>query len=62
MDGKSIDWSMAEILELIDRRFSVRLSVKILQRYFSQRHAVLRNQESHERYIPLNNISKGQKI
>ena len=28
---------------------------------FSQRHAVLRNQDNHDRYIPLNNISKEQK-
>ena len=27
---------------------------------FSQRHAILRNQENHDRYIPLNNIQKGQ--
>ena len=28
---------------------------------FSQRHSVLRNQDSHERYVPLNNITKNQK-
>ena len=28
---------------------------------FSQRHAVLRNQDNHDRYIPLNNISQKQK-
>ena len=28
---------------------------------FSQRHAVLRNQDNHQRYIPLNNISTEQK-
>ena len=28
---------------------------------FSQRHSVLRNQIDHERYVPLNNISKDQK-
>ena len=28
---------------------------------FSQRHAVLRNQDNHNRYIPLNNISKEQR-
>ena len=64
-DGKSIDWSMAESLAfgtLLTEGFSVRLSGQDSGRgTFSQRHAVLRNQESHERYIPLNNISKGQK-
>merc|ERR1712127_113055 len=28
---------------------------------FSQRHSVLRNQDSHERYLPLNNITNDQK-
>jgi 2-oxoglutarate dehydrogenase E1 component len=28
---------------------------------FSQRHAVLRNQDNHDRYIPLNNLSENQK-
>ena len=63
--GKAIDWSTAESLAfgtLLTEGFSVRLSGQDSGRgTFSQRHAVLRNQESHERYIPLNNISKGQK-
>ena len=63
--GKSIDWSTAESLafgSLLTEGFSVRLSGQDSGRgTFSQRHAVLRNQENHERYIPLNNISKGQK-
>ena len=41
--------------------FSVRLSGQDSGRgTFSQRHAVLRNQENHERYIPLNFISNNQ--
>ena len=64
-DGKSIDWSTAESLAfgtLLTEGFSVRLSGQDSGRgTFSQRHAVLRNQENHERYIPLNNISMGQK-
>ena len=64
-DGKAIDWSTAESLAfgtLLTEGFSVRLSGQDSGRgTFSQRHAVLRNQENHERYIPLNNISNGQK-
>ena len=60
-----IDWSTAEALAfggLLDEGFSVRLSGQDSGRgTFSQRHSVLRNQENHERYIPLNNISKKQK-
>jgi len=63
--GKAIDWSTAESLAfgtLLTEGFSVRLSGQDSGRgTFSQRHAVLRNQDSHERYIPLNNISKSQK-
>ena len=63
--GQSIDWSTAESLafgSLLVEGFSVRLSGQDSGRgTFSQRHAVLRNQDSHERFIPLNNISKGQK-
>ena len=64
-EGKSIDWSTAESLAfgtLLTEGFSVRLSGQDSGRgTFSQRHAVLRNQENHERYVPLNNISKNQK-
>jgi len=60
-----IDWSTAEALAfgtLLEEGFSVRLSGQDSGRgTFSQRHSVLRNQDSHERYIPLNNISEDQK-
>ena len=63
--GKKIDWTTAESLAfgtLLMEGFSVRLSGQDSGRgTFSQRHAVLRNQDSHERYVPLNNISKNQK-
>ena len=60
-----VDWSTAEILAigtLLTEGFSVRLSGQDSGRgTFSQRHAVLRNQDNHERYIPVNNIQVGQK-
>ncbi len=59
-----LDWSSAESLaigSLLTEGFSVRLSGQDSGRgTFSQRHAVLRNQENHDRYIPANNIEKGQ--
>ena len=62
---KKIDWSTAESLAfatLLTEGFSVRLSGQDSGRgTFSQRHAVLRNQDNHERYIPLNNIQSDQK-
>jgi 2-oxoglutarate dehydrogenase E1 component len=64
-EGRSIDWTTAESLAfgtLLTEGFSVRLSGQDSGRgTFSQRHAVLRNQDNHERYIPLNNISNNQK-
>ena len=63
ISGK-LDWSSAESLAigtLLTEGFSVRLSGQDSGRgTFSQRHAILRNQESHERYIPVNNIENGQ--
>tara|TARA_B100000963_G_scaffold307838_1_gene283039 strand:- start:14762 stop:17644 length:2883 start_codon:yes stop_codon:yes gene_type:complete len=62
---KSIDWSTAESLAfgtLLTEGFSVRLSGQDSGRgTFSQRHAVLRNQENHDRFIPVNNITDKQK-
>ncbi len=63
--NKPLDWSTAESLAfgtLLTEGFSVRLSGQDSGRgTFSQRHAVLRDQDNHDRYIPLNNISKEQK-
>ncbi len=60
-----IDWSTAESLAfgtLLTEGFSVRLSGQDSGRgTFSQRHAVLRNQDNHDRYVPLNNIQSNQK-
>ena len=62
---KNLDWSTAENLAfgtLLTEGFSVRLSGQDSGRgTFSQRHAVLRSQDSHDRYIPLNNIIGNQK-
>ncbi len=59
-----IDWSSAESLAigtLLTEGFSVRLSGQDSGRgTFSQRHAILRNQENHDRYIPVNHIHKKQ--
>ena len=63
-EDKSIDWSTAESLAfgtLLTEGFSVRLSGQDSGRgTFSQRHGVLRNQDNHDRYVPLNNISNSQ--
>ncbi len=64
LSGK-IDWSSAESLAigtLLTEGFSVRLSGQDSGRgTFSQRHAILRNQENHDRYVPANNIQNDQR-
>ena len=64
-DGKQIDWATAESLAfgtLLNEGFSVRLSGQDSGRgTFSQRHAVLRNQDNHDRYVPLQHLAKNQK-
>ncbi len=63
--NQPIDWATSETLAfgtLLNEGFSVRLSGQDSGRgTFSQRHSVLRNQDNHDRYIPLNHISKNQK-
>jgi len=63
--GKGIDWSTAEALafgSLLEEGYPVRLVGQDSGRgTFSQRHSVLRNQENNSRYVPLNNITEGQK-
>ena len=54
-NGK-LDWSSAESLAvgtLLTEGFSVRLSGQDLEEEHHQRHAILRNQENHDRYIPV---------
>ena len=62
--GEGIDWAMAEALAfgtLLEEGFNIRLSGQDSERgTFSQRHSVLNDQETEEKYVPLNNISSTQ--
>ncbi len=62
--GEGVDWATAEALafaSLVDEGHPVRLSGQDSERgTFSQRHSVLIDQETEERYVPLNNIRDGQ--
>ena len=64
--GQGIDWATAEALTfgtLLAEKTPVRLSGQDSGRgTFSQRHAVLIDQESEDRFIPLNNLAKGQAV
>ncbi|WP_260480045.1 2-oxoglutarate dehydrogenase E1 component [Bartonella quintana] len=64
--GEGVDWATAEALafgSLCLEGASVRLSGEDVERgTFSQRHSVLYDQENEARYIPLNNLQKGQGI
>jgi len=59
-----LDWAMAELLaygSLLLEGFPVRLSGQDSQRgTFSHRHSVLTIEDSEEKYIPLEHLSKGQ--
>ncbi len=63
-DGSGIDWAMAESLAfgtLLDESFKIRLSGQDVQRgTFSQRHAVMIDQQTEKRYTPLNHLKKDQ--
>ena len=62
--GEGVDWATAEALAfgtLLDEGYTVRMSGQDCKRgTFSQRHAVLVDQETEDEYIPLNNIREGQ--
>ncbi len=62
--GRPLDWSMAETLAfgtLLEEGHHVRLSGQDSGRgTFSQRHMILCDQETEEKYIPLNHLSKTQ--
>lgn len=63
-EGKNIDWSTAEALafgSLVLDGHHVRVSGQDVERgTFSQRHAVLHDQENEDTYTPLNSLSKDQ--
>jgi 2-oxoglutarate dehydrogenase E1 component len=63
-NGKGIDWSTGEALafgSLLTEGYPVRLSGQDSTRgTFSQRHSGLINQDTEERFYPLNNIRQGQ--
>jgi 2-oxoglutarate dehydrogenase E1 component len=62
--GEGIDWATGEALAfctLLTEGHPVRLSGQDVERgTFSQRHSVLIDQESEERYLPFNNLSDDQ--
>jgi 2-oxoglutarate dehydrogenase E1 component len=65
-EGLGIDWALAEQLAfatLLRDGFPVRLSGQDVQRgTFSQRHAVLVDQDTEKRYTPLNHLVKDQPV
>lgn len=62
--GQDIDWSTAEALAygtLVDEGYHVRISGQDVERgTFSQRHAVLHDQEKETTYVPLQHVSEDQ--
>ncbi|MBO6691094.1 MAG: 2-oxoglutarate dehydrogenase E1 component [Parvibaculum sp.] len=62
--GENIDWSTAEALafgSLVEEGIKVRLSGQDSERgTFVQRHSVLNDQKTEDKYVPLNNISENQ--
>ena len=62
--GNGIDWGTAEALAygtLLCESTTIRLSGEDCERgTFSHRHAVLIDQETEDRYVPLNNVRMGQ--
>ena len=63
-EGRGIDWATAEALafgSLVAENYPVRLSGQDSTRgTFSQRHSAIVDQETEERYYPLNHIRDGQ--
>ncbi|KAL5482597.1 KGD1_3 [Sanghuangporus weigelae] len=63
-EGTNIDWATAEALAfgcLVLEKNHVRVSGQDVERgTFSQRHAVLHDQENEQQYVPLNNLGSNQ--
>jgi len=63
-EKRMLDWAMGELLaygSLLEENIPVRLSGQDVERgTFSHRHAVLRLEDSEEKYVPLNHISNTQ--
>lgn len=63
-NGGKFDWAMGELLaygSLVNKGIPVRVSGQDVERgTFSHRHAVLRIEDSEEKYIPLQHISSNQ--
>ncbi|PSS06572.1 hypothetical protein PHLCEN_2v3630 [Hermanssonia centrifuga] len=63
-EGQNIDWSTAEALafgSLALEKIHIRLSGQDVERgTFSQRHAVVHDQENEQQYIPLNDLGSNQ--
>ena len=62
--AENYDWAMGEMLAyatLLDEGVSVRVSGQDSERgTFSHRHAILRDEETEEKYVSLNNLRDGQ--
>jgi len=65
-EKETLDWAMGELLaygSLLEENIPVRLSGQDVERgTFSHRHAVLRLEDSEEKYVPLNHISDKQAL
>mgnify|MGYP001242736461 FL=1 len=63
-DFDKIDWAIAEMLaygSILNESYNVRISGQDVERgTFSHRHAILKDKESEENFIPLNFVSKFQ--
>ncbi len=65
-NGSGVDWALSEALAfgtLLEEGTPVRLSGQDVQRgTFSQRHAVLIDQDSERRFTPLNHLQRDQRV
>ena len=63
-EDDKIDWAIAEMLaygSILNESYNVRISGQDVERgTFSHRHAILKDEESEENFIPLNHLNKFQ--